>query len=194
MKKPLKQGRMVQFGVLRTLNDDGPLNYQTYKYQENKGVVTYSQEFTSAVAPSRMFKALVLDSHNIIPKIVPERVESIEFVKGNGGVGSIKQTNFGKSACLKYMKHKIDALDVEKFCCKYTLIESDIEFDKIDIIVYKVKFTSVNGGCVCKMNSEYHVKEGAELKEDDIKKGKERAMALFKMVEEYLLSNPTVCA
>ncbi|XP_030545632.1 major strawberry allergen Fra a 1-3-like [Rhodamnia argentea] len=158
------------------------------------GVVTYSQEFTSVVAPSRMFKALVLDSHNILPKIVPEGIKSVKFIEGDGGVGSIKQTNFGESAHIKYTKHKIDALDVENFYCKYTLIESDIKFDKIDFIVYEVKFTSADGGCVCKMTSDYHVKDGAELKEDDIKQGKDRAMGLFKTVEEYLLANPAVCA
>ncbi|KAK3418027.1 hypothetical protein EUGRSUZ_H04009 [Eucalyptus grandis] len=158
------------------------------------GVITYSQEFTCAVAPSRMFKALILDSHNIIPKIVTGGIKSVEFIEGDGRVGSIKQTNFGESAHIKYTKHKIDALDVENFYCKYTLIESDIKFDKIKFIVYEVKFALANGGCVCKMTSEYHVEEGAELKEDDIKHGKDRAMGLFKTVEEYLLANPAVCA
>ncbi|KAF8024279.1 hypothetical protein BT93_F1467 [Corymbia citriodora subsp. variegata] len=158
------------------------------------GVIAYSQEFTSAVTPSRMFKALVLDSHNIIPKIVPGGIKSIEFIEGDGGIGSIKQTNFGESAHIKYTKHKIDALDVENFYCKYTLIESDIKFDKIKFIVYEVKFASIDGGCVCKMTSEYHVEEGSELKEDDVKQGKDRAMGLFKTVEEYLLANSSVCA
>ncbi|KAF7850817.1 hypothetical protein BT93_L4977 [Corymbia citriodora subsp. variegata] len=159
------------------------------------GVVTYSQEYTSAVAPSRMFKALILDSHNVIPKIVPEGIKSMEFIEGDGGVGSIKQTNFGESAHIKYTKHKIDALDVENFYCKYTLIESDVKFDKIVFVVYEVKFVaSDNGGCVCKMTSEYHSKDNAELKEDDIKQGKDRAMGLYKSVEEYLLTNPNACA
>ncbi|XP_048129317.1 major allergen Pru ar 1-like [Rhodamnia argentea] len=158
------------------------------------GVVTYSQEFTSTVAPSRMLMDLVLDSHNVIPKIVPGGIKSVEFTKGDGGVGSIKQTNFGKSAHIKYTKHKIGALDVENLYCKYTLIESDIKFDEIDCIVLEVKFTSANGGCVWKVTSDYHVKEGAELKEDDIKQGKDMAMGLFKTVEEYLVANPDVCA
>ncbi|KAF8013949.1 hypothetical protein BT93_I1726 [Corymbia citriodora subsp. variegata] len=133
------------------------------------GVVTYSQEFTSAIAPLRMFKALVLDSHNVIPKIVPGGIKNIEFIEGDGGVGSIKQTNFGESSHIKYTKHRIDALDVENFYCKYTLIDSEIKFDKIDCVVYEVKFVAIDGGCVCKMTSKYHIKEGCELKEDDIK-------------------------
>ncbi|XP_030463080.1 major strawberry allergen Fra a 1-3-like [Syzygium oleosum] len=157
------------------------------------GVVTYSQEITSVVAPSRMFKALFLDSH-ILPKIVPGGIKSVEFIEGDGGVGSIKQTNFGESSHIKYTKHKIDALDAGSFYCKYTMIESDIKFDKIDCVVEEVKFVAAGSGCVCKMTSEYHVQEGCELKEEDIKKGKDRAMGLYKAIEEYLVANPDVCA
>ncbi|XP_010024766.2 major pollen allergen Que a 1 [Eucalyptus grandis] len=57
------------------------------------GVITYSQEFKSAIAPSRMFKALIVDSHNIIPMIVPEGIKSVEFIEGEGGaVASRKLT------------------------------------------------------------------------------------------------------
>ncbi|KAF7847550.1 hypothetical protein BT93_L2851 [Corymbia citriodora subsp. variegata] len=60
------------------------------------GVTTYTQEFTTPVAPSRMFMALIIDSHNLIPKIAPQGIKSIEFVEGDGGVGSIKVTNFAE--------------------------------------------------------------------------------------------------
>ncbi|KAL3727753.1 major strawberry allergen Fra a 1-3 [Eucalyptus grandis] len=158
------------------------------------GIVTYSMEITSAVAPLRMFKALFLESHDILPKIVPEGIKSIEFIEGDGGVGSIKKTNFGESSHIKYTKHKIEALDADSFYCKYTMIESDIKFDKIDFVTEEVKFIAAGSGCVCKMTSEYHVQEGCELKEEDIKKGKDRAMGLYKTVEEYLVANPNVCA
>ncbi|KAF7848951.1 hypothetical protein BT93_L1410 [Corymbia citriodora subsp. variegata] len=158
------------------------------------GVITYSMEITSAVAPSRMFKALVLESHNILPKIVPEGIKSVEFIEGDGGVGSIKKTNFSESSHIKYTKHKVEALDAGSFYCKYTMIESDIKFDKIDFVTEEVKFVAAGSGCVCKMTSEYHIKEGGELKEEDIKKGKDKAMGLYKAVEEYLVANPDVCA
>ncbi|EEF45602.1 Major pollen allergen Car b 1 isoform, putative [Ricinus communis] len=58
------------------------------------GVFTYSDEYTSPVPPARLFKALILDSNNLIPKLMPQIVKSIEFVQGDGGVGSIKQINF----------------------------------------------------------------------------------------------------
>jgi hypothetical protein len=58
------------------------------------GVTTYTDEFTSQIPPARLFKALIIDSHNLIPKVLPEIVKSIEFIQGDGGVGSIKQINF----------------------------------------------------------------------------------------------------
>ncbi|OWM88112.1 hypothetical protein CDL15_Pgr016685 [Punica granatum] len=142
-------------------------------------VTCFTQEFTTRNAPSRMFKALILDSHNLIPKIAPQGIKSIEFVEGDGGDGSIKQTNFADGGHLKWLKHRINAIDTERLMRKYTLIESDIVFDKIESVVYEVKFeASGDGGCVCKMTSEYHLKAGAELKEEDIKQGKDKAMGL----------------
>ncbi|OWM71166.1 major strawberry allergen Fra a 1.06-like [Punica granatum] len=159
------------------------------------GVTCFSQEFTTSVAPSRMFKALILDSHNLIPKIVPQGIKSIEFVEGDGGVGSIKQTNFPEGGHFKCLKHRIDALDTVNYVCKYTLIEGDIIFDKLEKVVYEVKFeASSTGGCVCKMTSEYHSKGDVELKEEEIKQGKDKAMGLYKVVEEYLVANPDLYA
>ncbi|KAL3727745.1 hypothetical protein ACJRO7_032483 [Eucalyptus globulus] len=159
------------------------------------GIPTFTQEFTTPIAPSRMFKALILDSHNLIPKIAPQGIKSIDFIEGDGGVGSIKQTNFADGGHLQYLKHKIDALDSDNLVCKYTLIEGDVIFDKIESVVYEVKFeASSNGGCICKMSSEYHTKAGAELKQEEIKQGKDKAMGLYKVVEEYLSANPDVYA
>ncbi|XP_010028226.2 pathogenesis-related protein STH-21 [Eucalyptus grandis] len=158
-------------------------------------VTSYTQEFITPIAPSRMFKALILDSHNLMPKIVPQGIKSIEFIEGDGGAGSIKQTNFAEGGHLKYLKHRIDAIDIENLVCKYTLIDGDVVFDKIEFVAYEVKFEgSSDGGCMCKMTSEYHTKAGAELKEEDIKQGKDKAMGLYKVVEEYLLANPDVYA
>ncbi|OWM88108.1 pathogenesis-related protein STH-21-like [Punica granatum] len=158
-------------------------------------VTCFTQEFTTPVAPSRMFKALILDSHNLIPRIAPQGIKSIEFVEGDGAAGSIKQTNFADGGHLKWLKHRINAVDAEKLVCNYTLIESDIAFDKIESVVYEVKFeASSDGGCVCKMTSEYHVKAGVQLKEEDIKQGKDKAMGLYKVVEEYLVANPEAYA
>ncbi|KAI4303161.1 hypothetical protein MLD38_038823 [Melastoma candidum] len=157
-------------------------------------VTTCAEEFVSPVAPSRMFKALVLDSHKVIPKVVPRGIKSVVFLEGDGGVGSIKQTNFADGGKIKYMRHRMDALDVDKFYCKYTLIGSDVKFDKVEYVVYEVRFEArADGGCVCRMTSEYHGKAGEELKLEHIKQGKQKASGLFKAIEQYLVANPEVC-
>ncbi|KAJ9696580.1 hypothetical protein PVL29_008681 [Vitis rotundifolia] len=138
-----------------------------------------------------MFKALIVDSHNLVPKLMPS-IKSIEFVEGDGGVGSIKQTNFPEGSHFKYLKHRIDAIDHDNYSCKYTLIEGDVLGDTLESISSEVKFEASGSGSVCKMTSHYHSK--IELKDEDIKAGKDKAMGMYKVVEEYLLANPDAYA
>ncbi|KAB1213918.1 Major allergen Pru ar 1 [Morella rubra] len=155
------------------------------------GVTKITQSFATQVTPDRMFKALILDSHNICPKLMFASIKSIEFVQGEGEVGSIKQINFTEASPFKYVRHRIDELDKEKFMCKHTLIEGDALMDKLEYITYEVKFEGYGrGGCVCKMTSEYKAKEGIEIKEEDIELGKDRAIGMYEVVEAYLLAHP----
>lgn len=95
---------------------------------------------------------------------------------------------------MKWVKHRIDVIDTENLVSKYTLIETGVEFDKIEFVSYEVKFEACDGGSLIKNTSEYHTKDGAELKEDDIKGGKDKAFGLYKVIEEYLITNPDVYA
>ncbi|KAA8549123.1 hypothetical protein F0562_000807 [Nyssa sinensis] len=113
------------------------------------GVTTFTQENTTPVAPGRMFKALILDSHNLFLKLVPQSIKSIEFLQGDGAAGSIKQTNFPKGGEYEYLIHRIDALDVEN---------------------YMFRFEATGEGCVCKVTSHYHTKGDIELSEEEIKR------------------------
>lgn len=56
---------------------------------------TFSHEYTYTIPPARLFKASVLDSHNLFPKLLPQAFKSTEILQGNGGAGSIKQINLG---------------------------------------------------------------------------------------------------
>ncbi|KAJ0093714.1 hypothetical protein Patl1_24957 [Pistacia atlantica] len=160
------------------------------------GVLHLNSETTTAVAPSRMFKAFILDSPNLLPKLVPQSFKNIELIEGDGGVGSIKLINFPDGNYYKYVKHRIDVLDKENFVCKYTLIEGDTLGDKLESIVYEVKFeaSSDNGGSVCKVASEYHTKGDHEIKEEVFKASQEKAVELYKVVEAHLLANPDLYA
>ncbi|GMP76443.1 hypothetical protein CsSME_00033114 [Camellia sinensis var. sinensis] len=155
------------------------------------GVVTFTEDIDSPVLAPRLFKALILDADNLIPKIVPQAIRSIETIQGDGGPGSIKQMNFAEGSPFKCLKHRIDALDEKNMTYAYTLIEGDALMDKLEFISYEMKLESdANGGCVGKNISKYHAKPGVEIKEEEIKAGKEKASAVFKAVEAYLLANP----
>ena len=64
------------------------------------GITVFTQEFASPVPPHRMFKALILDSHNLGHKLMPQAVHSIDIVQGNGGPRTIKKINFAKGTIL----------------------------------------------------------------------------------------------
>ncbi|KAF8392638.1 hypothetical protein HHK36_022987 [Tetracentron sinense] len=66
------------------------------------GTTGFSKEFrTEVLAPAKMFKALILDSHTFIPKVMPQSIKSIEFVEGDGGAGSINLTNLTEGSQIR---------------------------------------------------------------------------------------------
>ncbi|RVW39995.1 Pathogenesis-related protein STH-2 [Vitis vinifera] len=150
------------------------------------GVTSFTQEFTCPIAPSRIFKALILDSNNLIPKLLPQTIRSIDVVQGDGGAGTIEQVNFTEAP-----NRRIGQRD---FVCKYRMIEGDVLGEELESIAHEVKFEATDGGSICKMASEYHTKGKFEIKEEEIKAGKARAMGIYKVVEAYLLENPHVYA
>ncbi|XP_030463114.1 major allergen Pru ar 1-like [Syzygium oleosum] len=155
------------------------------------GITRYHHTFRAQVTPARMFKALFLDSHNLCPKLMFASIRNIEFIEGDGEVGSIKQVNFTEASPLKYMKHRIDALDKDNLTCKYTLIEAEPLMEKLEYVTYEVKFERFGfTGCICKLTSEYKAKEGIEIKEEDIEHGKDRAIGMYEVVEAYLMAHP----
>jgi len=60
------------------------------------GVFTHESQGTSAIPPARLFKAFILDGDNLIPKVVPQAVKSVERIEGNGGPGTIRKITFGE--------------------------------------------------------------------------------------------------
>ncbi|XP_059287330.1 major strawberry allergen Fra a 1-2-like [Lycium ferocissimum] len=155
------------------------------------GIITVTDEFTSPISASRMFKALILDGENLLPKIAPQVIKNVETIHGDGGPGTIKQMNFAEGSEVKFVKNRIDALDKDNMTYAYTLIEGGSLMDKIDSISYEIKLESTpDGGCKSKTTSNYHTKPGVEIKGEEIKARKEKATLVVKAVEGYLLANP----
>ncbi|KAK1385609.1 Major allergen Pru ar 1 [Heracleum sosnowskyi] len=155
------------------------------------GVLTFTDDIKSPVAASRLFKAMVLEADTLLPKIVPQAIRNVEVVQGNGGPGTIEQINFPEGSPFKYVKHRVDALDKENMTYAYTMVEGDALLGKLESISYELKLNSApDGGSIGKNVSTCHTKPGVEIKEEEIKGGKNMAEGIFKAVEAYLLANP----
>lgn len=77
----------------------------------------------------------------------------------------------------------------------YTLIEGDELGDKLESVSYDIKVEpSHDGGCKLTNVSKYHPKPGVVITEEEIKDGKQKALAAFKAVEAYLQANPEAYA
>ncbi|KAL2463504.1 Major allergen Pru ar 1 [Forsythia ovata] len=154
------------------------------------GVFSFVHELKTHVSPKRLFKALITDPHEVLPKVSPT-IKSVETVQGDGGVGSIKKTNFSDDSPLKTLKNRVDFIDTVNYVSKFTLIEGDALDDKVEKICYELKFEdSKDGGCVLKIKSDYHTKGDVVLKEEDIKAGQDHALGLYKACAEYLVAHP----
>ncbi|KAF8017497.1 hypothetical protein BT93_H2618 [Corymbia citriodora subsp. variegata] len=159
------------------------------------GVFTFNDEFTSPIPAARLFKALIVDSHNLIPKLMPQAIKSIDIVQGDGGAGSVRQINFGEGSQFSSMKNRIDELNEETFTYKYALIEGGPLMEKFESIAYEIKFEPTpDGGSKNKMTSTYYTKGDFEIKEEEVKAGKERSLGMYKAVEAYLIQNPDAYA
>nr|ACH63225.1 pathogenesis-related protein 10a [Rheum australe] len=158
-------------------------------------VKTYSQELECSASAARVFKAACLDSHNFFPKVLPQVIKSVEFVQGDCvAPGNVKVLKYVSEGEIKFVKHRVDEVDVEKFYYKYTTTEGDILGDGIECIVVEEKVEAKGTGCVVKMSSHFHTKGDAELDEEKLKMGKEKITLTFKVVDEYLQANPEVYA
>ncbi|KAI3863694.1 hypothetical protein MKW98_031286 [Papaver atlanticum] len=157
--------------------------------------ITFEETLHCPVDAQRMFHAMFLDAHNLMPKIMPHAVKSVDFVSGDGGSGSIQQVNFCEGGPVKYVKNRLDSKDKAHFECNYTVIESDAFGDTVDHISNEIKFeVAPGGGCICKSKSSYYPKAGAILNEDELKVRRQRSKGLYKIVQDYLVENPDVYA
>ncbi|CAI0452979.1 unnamed protein product [Linum tenue] len=141
------------------------------------GVTTATHEFKSSIPAPRMFKALVQDSANFFPKIMPQFKS--EVVQGDGGVGSILKTCYPEE-------------DPASYYAKYTVIEGGPLSDNVESVVNEVKIEPAGDGSIVRATNHYHTKGGAADKAMIDAIG-EKTLSMYKLVQDYLLANPGVC-
>ncbi|CAK9160649.1 unnamed protein product [Ilex paraguariensis] len=93
------------------------------------------------------------------------------------------------------MQYRIDELNEKTYTYNYTLVGGDSLVDKLQKITYEIKFQqSPDGGSISKVTSKYYTDGDFALDEEEIKAGKEKVWAMYKVVEAYLLQNPDAYA
>ncbi|KAF8017498.1 hypothetical protein BT93_H2619 [Corymbia citriodora subsp. variegata] len=146
-----------------------------------------TDEYSSPIPAARFFKALIVDCRSLIPKLMPQAIESIDIVQGDGGAGSIMQINFTEGG---HVSGRVEVLNEETFTFMYALMEGGPLMEKFESIAYEVKFAPTpDGGSKNRMSSTYYTKDDAELEEEEIKVGRDRGLGIYKAVEAYLLHN-----
>ncbi|KAL6522800.1 hypothetical protein OROHE_016647 [Orobanche hederae] len=157
------------------------------------GAFQYKQEIqVVGISPKRMFKAMVIEFHTLLPKIKPDVVSRIELISGDGGPGTTRKTHLHNHG---FLKHETSAVNAEMCTAKYSLIEGAWLGEKLERVDYDVKFEeSSNGGCVIKITSDYRTKGDAVFDDKDSKADNDRAREYYTATEEYLRLNPDVCA
>nr|QBC17556.1 pathogenesis-related protein family 10-3.1 [Pinus monticola] len=155
---------------------------------------TATSEDFSEVEARRIWNALVKDSHNLLPKIFPDFFSSATVLQGDGGVGTIKETNFTPANKeFSYAKERIDEIDEEKMVIKYTTIEGGLLGKKLSASNFELKIVpKKEGGCVVSWICNYETLSGAPFDEGKAQEMKEQSNHMFKKIEQYLLSNSSL--
>ncbi|KAJ9154565.1 hypothetical protein P3X46_027885 [Hevea brasiliensis] len=158
------------------------------------GVILYEGQVASKVPPAKLFKKFVLESLTLLPKVLPQALESVVNLQGDGGPGTIRQVHFSNGS---FVKETVDAIDKENFIFDYSVIEGDRSFmsKELEKICFQIKIeASPDGGSICKRSSKSYAREGVDVNEEEIKAAQEKIMeafvGIFKVFEAYILANP----
>ncbi|MED6148150.1 Protein LlR18B, variant 7 [Stylosanthes scabra] len=154
------------------------------------GVHSFEEEVASPVPPAKLFKAIVHDSDEITPKVIPV-IQSIEIVEGNGGPGTVKKITAVEDGKSSYVLNKIDAIDEASYTYEYSIIGGTGFQESLEKVSFKTKLeAAADGGSKVKITVTFHTKGDAPLTEEIQQDVKQKSVGIFKSIEGYILANP----
>ncbi|KAJ0754002.1 putative Bet v I/Major latex protein [Helianthus annuus] len=154
--------------------------------------VTLDLQITCQLPADKVLK-VIGDFDNLVPKLNPQFIKSVETVQGSGDVGTIKNITFGDAVPYKSAKYKVDAVDPSNYSYDYSIIEGDSLIGILDSINHHVKIVpSSDGGSVYKQTVVYNCKGAEKPSEEFLKTEKEVFESNFKAMEAYAVAHPEV--
>ncbi|PKA62227.1 Pathogenesis-related protein 1 [Apostasia shenzhenica] len=154
---------------------------------------SWTAEVEAKASPAKLFKAIFLEWHHLGPKIVPHSIASIVNISGDGGPGSLRQTNFTPVVPFSFVKEKLEFIDHDKLEVKVSLVEGGDLGKKIECASSHFKIEAKGSGAVVKAVGTFKAIGGVDVA-DDIIRAKESFIEIVKGVDGYLAANPTACA
>ncbi|KAJ3699794.1 hypothetical protein LUZ61_003499 [Rhynchospora tenuis] len=150
---------------------------------------SWTTEIEAVVAAPRLFKAAILDWHNMAPKIASDKIVSAAPVEGDGNVGSIRQFNFAPGLPFSFVKERLDFLDVEKCEAKSTQVEGGGLGVHVESASTHIKVEPKDGTSVVKVTGTYNPLPGVDVAAET-EKAKAAFSGVIKGCEAYLVANP----
>ncbi|GLJ28463.1 hypothetical protein SUGI_0559940 [Cryptomeria japonica] len=151
---------------------------------------TLSWEAEMNVPANQMWKAFE-NSASIFPKLMPKHFKSIDVLEGDGiSPGTIRLVKYGEGFHLAtYKLEKIESLDEANMTTTHTVLNGQIMNKyKTYKLTLKVSPGVTSGTCIVKWIIEYEPAHEGEVVHPE--NAKETAVHTFKVLEQYLLSNP----
>ncbi|KAK8946498.1 Major pollen allergen Bet v 1-A [Platanthera zijinensis] len=157
---------------------------------------SFTREHVSPVGIDRIWRAGILDGHNLVPKILPEYITQIELLEGDGGAGTVKKFHFTEAVKeFKFAVDKTEALDNENHIVKLSVIEGGFIGLRLKSYSFEIKFVVGSAGdTVEKITVDHDTLDDTPLsaeEEDQVLAG---IWLMTKAIEEHLLANPTAYA
>ncbi|XP_073272516.1 major pollen allergen Bet v 1-D/H-like [Primulina huaijiensis] len=159
-------------------------------------LVEFSHELKVNVSPKRMFKALIIDAHHLLPNIIPHIFKSIDILEGEGGTaGCVRKTSFPDGAPFPHLMDKFEVVDKENLLVKVVVMEGPIFGEKLEALESEKRFMdSGDGGCIIKWKTKQHLKPGhTHVSVEEIKNLKQLSVSFLSATEAYLVAHPDVC-
>ncbi|GLJ45763.1 hypothetical protein SUGI_0963000 [Cryptomeria japonica] len=155
---------------------------------------SFTVEVESSVEPKRLWNATVNDSHNLLPKQAPGIIAAVTILQGDGGVGTIRQVDFTPAnKDFSYVKERVDQVDEDNLVFSFSHVEGGVLGTKLASANHHMKFSpKAGGGSIATFTVSYDSLPGVLLDESKLQEFKANSIGLFRLVEQYLLANPTL--
>ncbi|KAK7387944.1 hypothetical protein VNO78_22743 [Psophocarpus tetragonolobus] len=152
------------------------------------GIITCESEHVTPVSAATLYKAIVLDSSNVLPKALPNFIKSVETIEGDGGPGTIKNLTLAQG--LGYVKHRVDAIDTQNYVYNYSVIEGSTLSEAFEKICYEYKLVATpDGGTIVKSTSKFYTKGDYQLAQQYVNTSKDRSARFTNTIEHFILAN-----